>query len=178
MRVHYVGKARAARTPRRCISCGHEVQPGEPYKRAEPRYGPMLIWCASCTPRASQMTSSKLSTVYAAQEDFASEIEGLDNAADIEAALVTVAEAAEEVAQEYQESIDAMPEGLQEGPTAEEMREKIDLLEGYAQDLQAWSPDEDDPREDDEEDPSEEDVETYLDTIRSSAQDAVDALGL
>lgn len=178
MRVHYVGKARAARTPRRCISCGHEVQPGESYKRAEPRYGPVLIWCHSCSPRPSQMTSSKLSAVYAAQEDFASEIGSLDNATDIEAALATVAEAAEEVAQEYQDSIDAMPESLQEGPTGEEMREKIDALEEYAQDLQAWSSDDDDPREDDEEDPSEDDIETYLESMRSSAQDAVDSLDL
>lgn len=164
MRVHYVGKAREARTPRQCISCGHEVQPGESYKWAEPRYEPVKIWCHSCLPRPSQLTSSKLSVVYAAQEDFSSEIERLDNETDIGAALASVAGAAEEVAQEYQDSIDAMPEGLQEGPTGEELREKIDALEEYAQDLQAWSSDAD--KDDD------------LESMRSSAQDVVDSLDL
>lgn len=138
MRVHYVKSARKAKKARTC-RCGHTVQPGEPYKWAEPRYGGMKYWCKNHSPKRSELTSSKLGSVYDAQDDF--DVSDATSAEDIQDALRTVAETATEVADEYQESIDAMPEGLQEGHVAEEMREKIDALQEYSNNLDSWTGD-------------------------------------
>jgi hypothetical protein len=141
MRVHYVKSARKAKKSRTCRRCSNEVQPGESYKWAEPRYGGILIWCKDHSPKRSELTSSKLGVVYDAQDDFdVSECSSVD---EISEALNTVAETAREVAEEYGESIEAMPEGLQEGHVAEEMREKIDALESFADELEGWSGEED-----------------------------------
>lgn len=145
-RIHTVQKARASKRTRTCRVCGHEIQPGEMYRYFEPRYGPPVMYCAEHYPARSHMTSSKLGPLYDAQDDFApSECENLE---DLQSALSTIADTAREIASEYEESISNMPEGLQEGPTAEEMREKIDALESYADELEGFDPDTEEFEED------------------------------
>lgn len=144
MRVHHVKSARKAKSVRRCISCGHEVERFESYKYAEPRYGGKLIWCYKCTPRRSQMTSSKLSAVYAAQEDAEKSLDQVETPEDVTSTLEECASAAREVAEEYRESIYAMPEQLQEtSATAEDMNYKIDELEQWADNLESFDSDPD-----------------------------------
>jgi hypothetical protein len=138
-RVHTVNKARASKRTRTCRTCGHEIKPGESYRYFEPRYGPPVMYCHEHYPRRSHMTTSKLGSLYDAQDDFdASAIDSID---DLQGALQTIADTAREVASEYEDSISNMPEGLQEGPTAEDMREKIDALEAYADELEQFEPD-------------------------------------
>lgn len=140
MRVHTVQKARAAKKPRSCRRCGHKIEAGETYRWAEPRYGPLLIWCHEHYPRRSELSSSKLGQVWDAQDEFdVSEVTDID---EIKTAVEAVGEIARDVASEYEDSISNMPEGLQEGQVAEEMREKIDALEAYADELESWDPDE------------------------------------
>lgn len=141
MRVHYVNSARKSKKPRTC-RCGHTVEPGEPYKWAEPRFGPIKVWCKDHSPKRSELTSSKLGVVYDAQDEF--DVSETKSAEEISDALNAIAETARGVGEEYQESIDAMPEGLQEGHVAEEMTEKIEALESYADSLESWDPSEHD----------------------------------
>jgi len=159
MRVHHVNKARKSKKPRTC-RCGHVVQPGESYKWAEPRYGGMLYWCKDHSPRRSELTSSKMGSLYDAQDDF--DVSEAQSVKEICEALQNVADAAREVADEYQEGIDNMPEGLQEGSVAQESQEKIEALEEYADRLEGWDAEVDE----DEDDP--------LETIRETAQQYVD----
>lgn len=148
MRVHYVKSARKSKKARTC-RCGHVVQPGEGYKWAEPRFGPIKIWCHEHSPRRSELTTSKLATLYDAQDDFTTE--GVETIEDLQASLESLAEVAREVAEEYQDSIDNMPDALQESsPAAEQMREYIYDLEQYADDLESFSPDEQEDEESDE----------------------------
>ena len=161
MRVHHVNKARKSKKPRTC-RCGHTVEPGESYKWAEPRYGGMKYWCKDHYPKRSELTSSKLGQVYDAQDDF--DVSEAKSVEEISEALQGVADTAREVGEEYQEGIDNMPEGLQEGHVAEEMREKIDALEEFASTLESWS-------EDDEDDDA-------LENARESASQAVQELML
>lgn len=136
MRVHYVQSARKAKKERSCRRCGHKIQPGESYKWAEPRYGPILLWCKDHSPKRSELTSSKLGPLYDAQDDF--DVSEMTSAEEISEALNSVAEVAREVAEEYQEGIDNMPEGLQEGDVAQQSQEKIEALESFADELESW----------------------------------------
>jgi hypothetical protein len=173
-RVYTVKKARASKRSRVCRVCGHEILPGESYRYFEPRYGPAVVYCADHHPRRSHMTTSKLGAIYDAQDDFsAAEYETVE---DLQSALADIATVAEEVANEYEESISNMPEGLQEGPTAEEMREKIDILQAYAQELESFEPDveefdEDQSREDAEEEIASDMIsEMDLDIVREEVR--------
>jgi hypothetical protein len=58
-----------------------------------------------------------------------------DNVEDIKSALEECATEMENVAQEYQDAIDSMPENLQQGGPAQEMQEKIEGLQSFAEEL-------------------------------------------
>lgn len=164
MKVTTVKRARKSGKTRKCLRCGHEVQVGETYRSAEPRYGPIKIWCKDHHPKRSELTSTKLAAVYDAQDEFNPNVYA--SVDDLKEALNEIASVVSEVADEYQESIDAMPEGLQEGsPVAEDMREKVDVLQEYASSLEDWDPD--DTGEDDDED--------GLESAREQAQEAVNS---
>lgn len=148
-RVYTVAKARASKRPRTCRTCGHKIEPGESYRYFEPRYGPPVMYCAEHHPKRGDMTTSKLGTLYNAQDDFNSA--GCETLEDLTEALAELASTANEIADEYQESVDAMPEGLQEGHVAQEMLEKIEALQSYASELEDFDPDVEEIEEFDEE---------------------------
>ncbi|HUW14874.1 MAG TPA: hypothetical protein VM537_34460 [Anaerolineae bacterium] len=101
-------------------------------------------------PRPSQLTQSKLSGAYAAQES----IEDLSGETDIDT-IRSVVESAiseiQEVAEEYRDSADTIRETFSESPTADECEEKAEALESYAEELEGVTLDEwsDEPDEDD-----------------------------
>lgn len=89
-------------------------------------------------PRPSQLTSSdKLSRAYAIVES----VEDMQATAtvpnDLVEALKNAATDARDLADEYQESLDNMPEGLQQGPTGEEIQQKVDALNEYADECES-----------------------------------------
>jgi len=170
MRVHYVQKARAAKSPRKCRRCGHEVEVGEPYKHAEPRFGPRLFWCKDHTPKRSETSSSKLGPVWDAMDEF--DPSGYESADELTSAVQSIADTAREIGEEYQEGIDNMPEGLQEGHVAEESREKVDALEAYADELEQWEAEEDELDED-----ADEDERDDHDALASAREEASDVVG-
>jgi hypothetical protein len=93
------------------------------------------------------------------------DLNGVGSIEDIQSNLQSVAEVALEVAQDYQEGLDNMPEGLQEGDVGMEIQEKIEACEAYAEELEAWEPS-DDPDEDME-------PEDLLEAVKEEALEAV-----
>lgn len=177
-RVTEVAKARK---PTRCTRCGEEIPKGSPYRHATPGFrGQKINRCmkVECRFRPSDLTTSKMATVYAAQEDAEDQIDGwtledgLDGLTDI---LGSVVEAAREVAAEYQEAAEAM------GEAGAENQERADELESYADDLEGFDPEMPDLDEDgDEEDEGEEkeDPEDQAQAIRDEAFEILGNLSL
>lgn len=133
---------------------------------------------AACgRPRPSELTSSKLSGVYAAVESAEDALNALgkeDTPADIAQILNDCAGEVESVKDEYQESLDNMPEPLQQGPTGQDMQEKIESLETFhnvltdkASDLEGLEKDDDD-----------EDQEDWFNGLVSEAQDTLGELSV
>ena len=136
------GKARA------CGRCGAPIEPGERYRQWSFRYGGTHYRChrPTCNPRPSELTQSLLSEVYAAREEAEAELPRCETYADMRALLEQVAEAAREVAQQYEEAAEAFGG---EGENAERAYE----LEEYADGLEAIDlPDDDDLHPDDQPD--------------------------
>lgn len=146
----------------KCGRCGEKIEPGQKYFHYSFRYGGKHVRCSKHYPRPSELTQSKMSGAYAAIEqadDALGEERKNGNAEDIESILETCAEEIEGVRDEYQESLDNMPENFQQGQTGEEIQEKIETLEGFAdslRDVVIELPDED--AEDDEKEKAVEDA--------------------
>ena len=141
-RVTHVKSARASKKPRRCVSCGHEVQPKESYKYVELKTGPYSsitrAWCATCVPKQSQLTANgRMSTLYGCQEALEDAVslfqKGGMEISDLEVEFESQADEADSVADEYEESIAAMPDGLQQSSQAEEMQSKADAIHEWAE---------------------------------------------
>jgi DNA repair ATPase RecN len=144
-RVNHVNKA--ATDQGTCSKCGVEIKKGDAYVWTKNRYGPKRKRCTAtaCRFRSSDLTSSeKLSQVYEAQEtaeDAVAEWTGdEDDASDVTQALQDAAEQIREVAQEYQQSADAIRDNFAESTTADECEEKANDLESWADELDAWEP--------------------------------------
>ena len=196
-RVTYVKSARASKKERTCGACHKPVTAGQSYRWAAPGgIGARKLFrhaIDECNKqfRRSELSSSKMGAVWDAQDDAESNLgalsvddfisdgefdsSGFDNA--VQEILQEAASAAEECASDYQDGIDSMPDALQDGPTAEESREKIDALEQWQQELESWSTSEtfepperdevDEPNDDTDEDREAE----WLDTLRGAAEE-------
>lgn len=151
MRVYTVKKARKDQGT--CESCREPINAGMAYKYVAPRYGPKRKRHQDCPYwKQSELTSGKIATAYAAQEDAHEALESVSwpdededpvstVESDIQEILSACAEGAQECMDDYQEGLDAMPEGLQYGPVGEEIQAKIDALSEWIDSLGSWSPD-------------------------------------
>ena len=106
------------------------------YRYAEPRVGPMLIWCREHTPKRSQLSNSKMGPVWDAQDSF--NVADAETVEDIKSAIEDVKTAAEEAKSDYEEGLENMPPGLQEGPTGQDIQEKIEALDSWISDLDSF----------------------------------------
>lgn len=111
------------------------IEVGDSYYWWEFRFGGKF--CSKTPPRRSQLTQSKLSAAYEAEEVLQDNIAAATCPEDIKSALEDCAQAVRDVASEYEDSLSNMPEGLQEGSTGQGMQEKIDELESWADDLES-----------------------------------------
>ncbi len=140
-RVHSAKKNKAGKKIE-CgrLGCDHVIKPGETYYHWTPRYSGKHVRCSKHYPRASELTSSKLSGVYAAQEavsDTAGLVREGGDLSDLIDELRSQAEEVNGVRDEYQESYDNMEQAFPSGcPTMEEIQEKIDGCETFAQNLE------------------------------------------
>lgn len=137
--------------PLKCESCGKDIEIGTPYKHVTPKSGPYgghkRNRHESCPDwRPSELSSSKMATVMAAQESFYDQLYSLDEKDAIQDAVNEVAEAAREVASEYEESADNIEQYFPSSDKADELRDNASQLEGWADELeQALDGEEDEP---------------------------------
>jgi len=111
------------------------IKKGDTYYSWKFRFGG--AYKSKTMPRPSQLTQSKLSGAYAAQEALEDAIGEASCIDDITSAIESCVSDINDVAQEYRDSKENMPEGLQEGPTGQECEEKADALEEYASELES-----------------------------------------
>ena len=147
-RVHYVKSARKDNIA---------VRKGEPYYWWQNFRSPKRF--SKTYPRGSQLCTGRKSEVMAAQEALTDDLMMADTAEQIKDACETCAETFRQLASEYEESADNMPESLQYGEQAENMREMAASLETQADELENLDfdppheleprPDRQEPEEDD-----------------------------
>ena len=106
-RVIQVKAAKAVPRPWKCRRCGHEIQPGEPYKWFKSPYRPPVYYCQAHNPRPSELTTSdKLATLYGVQEGVEDDLQafrdGKIGIEDLASSLESAADEAEGVADEYE----------------------------------------------------------------------------
>lgn len=110
----------------------HGIKKGDTYYSWSFRYGG--TYKSLTRPKPSQLTQSKLSSVYAAIEDMEENVAAATSIDDISEALNTCAESVGEVAQEYRDGVENMIS--QEGAIAQESIEKADNLDEFKQELE------------------------------------------
>lgn len=175
--------------------CGHGgcttlIRKGDPYLWFKVGFRSRYkhVRCVDHFPRQSDRESSLVASVYVAQEDFGDQLASLESVEDIRDAIAAVADAAREVAGEY-DTAATDDNGTEWNTTAVERRDQI---ESAADDLESWEPGSDEPERcelhEDDDDPESEDVEAcpdcgqnrdeWLEAVRSSAQEAVDGMDL
>ena len=168
----------------RCDKCSEPIIVGQEFYSWAFRYGGKHYQHTSHgAPTPSQLTQSKLSAVYAAAESAESAIASAESVDDLTAALSDCISEVETVRDEYQESIDAMPENLQQGGPAQEMQEKIDALEEFISELESARDnleefEEEEPEDDEAHAKWEEDQDEHLEGQRSEAETAVSSLSV
>jgi hypothetical protein len=139
-RVNHVKKSQ--KDQGRCSKCGKELPKGSPYIWIKFRHGGKYKRCtdSQCAFRASDLTQSKMSGVYAAQECAQDDIATWDMAeADIDSLkeiAETCAESVREVAEEYRESASNKQEYFPDADDAAEWDEKADELESWADEIE------------------------------------------
>lgn len=114
-----------------CGRCGKKIEPGERYLSWSFRYGGKHFRCMEHRPRPSELTQSKMSSVYGAVESAEDELHNTEFS-ELPSLVEQVQEVAQEVADEYREA--AEPFGG-EGENAE----RADELEGWADELSSFT---------------------------------------
>jgi hypothetical protein len=112
-----------------------DVKKGETYYWWEFRYGGKHM--SKTPPRPSQLTQSKMSGAYAASESAQDTIASADSIDDIAEALRDAANSIREVAEEYEEAANAEGANGNRIPQADEMEEKAQGLNDWADQLES-----------------------------------------
>lgn len=159
----------------RCGACGKDIEPGQPYKWVKTKSGPYggakMNRHEGCpTWKPSELTSSKMSGIYAAQEECDEQVGSCESIEDLESLRDSLAEQIRGVAEEYEESAINIEEGFgHETSMSEELKENLsfDPFEETAPDDLPEDADEDTVAE------AEDAWEEWIDTQRSVLQDAM-----
>jgi hypothetical protein len=164
-RLHTVAKAQKHQG--HCDNCGAELPAGQPYKWVKlklQRGGLKKKRCANCPAwRPSELTMSKMSGVYAAQEATTDALMDVSTFDDLVEIRDNAAAEIRAVGEEYQEAYDNAP-GLQA-----ESEEKAQALEDWASDIENADCD-----QDGEDEEGSEDYESELDGKRDELQALID----
>lgn len=132
-----------------------------------------------CRPTRSELESSAVSSVYAAQDDI--DYMTLHTLEDLTGARDAVVDATREVASEY--------ESNEMYDINEVLQERVEMLNSAAEELEGWEPEDDEPSKDDydEDDKDDEDDESlsfedahgdWLEAARESLREAIDGMEL
>lgn len=161
------------------------IRPGDEFYQWTPRSGSRYRHVACGYPRPTDLSSRKTAAIEEAVQDAdldawqpeLNEQGGYDDGYDdIKSALADVAAVAREVGEEYTMSADSMPENLQYGSQAEAMRDVGSRLEEWADELEAWEPDQTEPdfEQADTREEREEVLTTWADELRNAAVEAME----
>ena len=171
-RLHHVGKAR--KDQGRCRVCDALVQKGDAYYHWSFRFGGRHVvheGCRGKLRRSATIASDKLGRLYDAQDDAENDIDNAITGQDVAQALETCREQAEEVRDEYQESVDNLPEQFQDTHPAAESRDSVeswvDELDRAARDIESEAQESEDNTESD----------AYQDALDGWKQTAHNAVG-
>lgn len=182
-RVHHVKNSRKEWA---CGSCGKVIKPGDAYIHWSFRYGGRRIRCTEHPPRPSDLTQSKLSEAYAAQEQIQDALGNFEQGytgdgesrepfglEELKAELDDAADQVRGVADEYRDSIESMNEVAEGNPVAEECEEKAEALEEYAEAIERAS----DDMEGEDRDSFDE-ADEYVEAVAQHGHDVVDELSV
>jgi hypothetical protein len=155
---------------RTCGRCGREIKPGEQYYQWSFRFGGTRYNCADHYPRASELTQSKMSGVYAAIEGAEDALPGASTVDEVNAIVQTTAEEIRAVSEEYNEAAEAM------GAAGEssESRERADTLESAADQLEQWEAEEGDDENDNDDARTEIEKQEWAAMLRERGADPND----
>lgn len=119
-----------------CRKCQDPIKAGDKYFEWKHRHAPFSRQHATHgAPKQSELCSGKMSGVYAANEAL-EEVISTGNPDELASALESAAESVREVANEYEENRNNMPESLQNGNGGSDMEEKANALNEYADALE------------------------------------------
>lgn len=152
-----------------CGHCGKPLPKGSAYRYFAHFRGIKHVRCMqpTCTPKLSERESSKLATIYAAQESATAQLSGLslnstasELLEEVRNIVHAVADDVREVADEYRDS--STDENGNVFNTA--MDERADVLEEAADELEGWEPATDE----------EEVTDEWLEALVAEAMEAID----
>jgi len=152
---------------RQCGKCGVEITPGTPYKwvAVKRQYGGVKYYrCTACPNwQQSELSSSKMAGVYAAQEQCDAEVGGCESVDDLSSLASDLAEQIRGVAEEYEESSQNMEDGFGHATyLSDELKEKAESLNSWADDVENtdFEDFDEDSVEIDDEDQRDDEIET------------------
>lgn len=128
----------AARKEQKCDKCQSRIKKGESYRWAKGRYTRKMVRCmkAECAFRPTDLSSAKTAQIDEAINDAHTSLHLAEDLDAIKAVLEDVASVARDVAQEYQDANDAWAGGQ----GREDLQEKVDACEAFADELEGWDP--------------------------------------
>lgn len=176
-RVHHVAKRRVGKRGEyvlRCTRCGQPIEYGQPYKwfkMKQARGGIKKSYHPDCEIKMADRSTSRLVPIWEAQQAF--DTGSCDTVDELRAALEELAQVVRDVEQEYRESVENMEAGFGHRTyQADELEERAEALEGWADELEEWEPSDSEAPEQEEgqtDEEHEEAVDAWLDEIRGEA---------
>lgn len=150
-----------------------DIRPGDDYLTWKFNRGSRFFRHAECGyPKRSELSNSKMAAVWDAVDDF--DVSAAASAEDIKSDLEAVAQAAREVADEYQAAADSILSAFPSGnTTSEACSTTADELNSWADDLESWEPDDEFDADNYTGVDAEEAEQAWLEECRQSAQDKV-----
>jgi hypothetical protein len=125
-----------------CGRCNKEIKKGDAYKWIKFRYGGKRKRCGDCQFRGSELTNSdKISRARAAGEDLEDNARSWMESGDADLSelqdfVETFKEDVQEVADEYRESRENMPDTLQDSDVGNQCEENAENLENWVNDAE------------------------------------------
>ena len=121
-----------ARKEYKCSKCGEVIKVGDPYLKGIPFRRSPVIRCTKCGLRSWELSSSDYVQGVGRVCECWEEDYGCD-----ENTAQSIADELSNILDTTQDSLDNMPEGLQEGDTGQLLQERIDNLYSAISDLEA-----------------------------------------
>lgn len=126
-RIERINKARKEQ---KCCKCGNIIQIGMPYLKATPYRRPTIVRCISCGLESYETSGSEYVRNVGDIANHWEDNFGLDNTTPDE-----ISSELEEIRDQQQESLDNMPENLQEGDTGQMLQERVECLDNVIDEL-------------------------------------------